>query len=116
MKRFILATFCMIAAVAPAFGQKSSLADLIQRRGLVPAILVPFPFATADHQAENARYFEAGGGAVVVPETELARVPGLIRELLADPARLTMMQAGMLALARPNAADEIAEELIALAR
>lgn len=81
-----------------------------------PAVLVPYPYATADHQTKNARYFEAGGGAVIVPERELERVPGLVRELLADPARLAAMRAAMLALARPHAADEIAEELIALAR
>lgn len=81
----------------------------------LPAILVPYPFATADHQTKNARWFERGGGAVVVPQAELERVPGLVRELLAQPERLAAMRAGMLAQARPDAADEIAEELIRLA-
>jgi len=80
-----------------------------------PAVLVPYPYATADHQAKNARYFERAGGAVVVPDAEIARVPGLVRELLHDPARLAAMSERMLAVARPNAADEIAEELIRLA-
>ncbi len=80
-----------------------------------PAILVPYPHATGDHQTLNARYFERGGGAVVVPEAELERVPGLVAELLADPERLARMREAMLAMARPGAADEIAEELIALA-
>jgi UDP-N-acetylglucosamine--N-acetylmuramyl-(pentapeptide) pyrophosphoryl-undecaprenol N-acetylglucosamine transferase len=80
-----------------------------------PAVLVPYPHATADHQAKNARYFEQAGAAVVVPDAELARVPALVRELLADPARLAAMSERMLAAARPSAADEIAEELIALA-
>ena len=52
---------------------------------------------------------------VVVPEPELRRVPALIEELLADPARLKSMSAAMRSMARPEAADEIAEELIALA-
>jgi UDP-N-acetylglucosamine--N-acetylmuramyl-(pentapeptide) pyrophosphoryl-undecaprenol N-acetylglucosamine transferase len=81
-----------------------------------PALLVPYPHATADHQAKNARYFERAGGAVVVPDAEVARVPALVRGLLADPARLAAMAERMLAAARPNAADEIAEELIRLAR
>ena len=80
-----------------------------------PAVLVPYPHATADHQAKNASYFEQAGAAVVVPDAELARVPGLVRELLGDPARLSGMSERMLAAARPSAADEIAEELIALA-
>ena len=80
-----------------------------------PAILVPYPHATADHQTLNARHFERGGGAVVVPEPELDRVPVLVDELLADPARLESMSSAMLAMARPEAAEQIAEELIALA-
>jgi len=80
-----------------------------------PAILVPYPHATADHQALNARYFEAGGGAVVVDQTALARVPALADELLADPGRLAGMSAAMRELAKPDAAEVIADELIALA-
>jgi UDP-N-acetylglucosamine--N-acetylmuramyl-(pentapeptide) pyrophosphoryl-undecaprenol N-acetylglucosamine transferase len=80
-----------------------------------PAVLVPYPHATSDHQTLNARHFERGGGALVVSERELERVPALVEELLADPARLASMRQAMLAMARPLAADEIAEELIALA-
>jgi UDP-N-acetylglucosamine--N-acetylmuramyl-(pentapeptide) pyrophosphoryl-undecaprenol N-acetylglucosamine transferase len=81
-----------------------------------PAVLVPYPHATADHQTVNARHFERGGGAILVAEEELDRVPELLEELLADPARLAGMREAMLAMARPDAAEEIAEELIALAR
>ncbi len=81
-----------------------------------PAILVPYPFATADHQTRNARYFQDAGGAILVPETDLGRVPEIVRSLLDDPRRLTEMGEAMLRVARPDAADEIAEELIALAR
>jgi UDP-N-acetylglucosamine--N-acetylmuramyl-(pentapeptide) pyrophosphoryl-undecaprenol N-acetylglucosamine transferase len=80
-----------------------------------PAVLVPGLFATGDHQAKNARFFEHGGGAVVVPEGEVGRAPELIRSLLDDPRRLAEMSEAMLRLARPKAAEEIAEELIALA-
>ena len=80
-----------------------------------PAVLVPGLFATGDHQTKNARYFEQGGGAIVVPESDLAQAPDLIRSLLDDPRRLAEMSAAMTRLARPDAADEIAEELIALA-
>ncbi len=80
-----------------------------------PAVLVPGLFATGDHQTKNARYFEQGGGAVVVAEADLAQAPDLIRSLLDDPRRLAEMSAAMTRLAKPGAADEIAEELIALA-
>jgi UDP-N-acetylglucosamine--N-acetylmuramyl-(pentapeptide) pyrophosphoryl-undecaprenol N-acetylglucosamine transferase len=80
-----------------------------------PAILVPYPFATADHQAKNAAFFERAGGAITVPETDLGRVPDLARSLLDDPDRLTEMSEAMMRVARPEAADEIAKELIGLA-
>jgi UDP-N-acetylglucosamine--N-acetylmuramyl-(pentapeptide) pyrophosphoryl-undecaprenol N-acetylglucosamine transferase len=106
------------------FGAALSAADLVVARagGSVwevaaagkPALLVPYPHATADHQTKNARYFERGGGAVVVPEAELD-LRRNVEELLGDAARLEQMGQAMLRLARPNAADEIAEELIALA-
>jgi UDP-N-acetylglucosamine--N-acetylmuramyl-(pentapeptide) pyrophosphoryl-undecaprenol N-acetylglucosamine transferase len=109
----------------PEFGAALAAADLVLARaggsvwelaaaGL-PAVLVPYPFATADHQTTNARYFEQAGGAALVPETELERVPELIRSLLADPERLKRMSESMQRVARPHAAEEIAEELIALA-
>jgi UDP-N-acetylglucosamine--N-acetylmuramyl-(pentapeptide) pyrophosphoryl-undecaprenol N-acetylglucosamine transferase len=81
----------------------------------VPAVLVPYPHATGDHQTKNARHFERAGGAVVVPETELGRAAELVRSLLDDADRLARMRGAMLAAARPDAADAIAEELIALA-
>jgi UDP-N-acetylglucosamine--N-acetylmuramyl-(pentapeptide) pyrophosphoryl-undecaprenol N-acetylglucosamine transferase len=81
----------------------------------VPAVLVPLPSATADHQTLNARHFTQGGGAILVPESELSAVPELLRTLVTDTARLGEMHAAMLRLARPGAAEEIAEELIALA-
>jgi UDP-N-acetylglucosamine--N-acetylmuramyl-(pentapeptide) pyrophosphoryl-undecaprenol N-acetylglucosamine transferase len=80
-----------------------------------PAVLIPGLFATGDHQTKNARYFEQAGAAVVVPEREAGRAPDVIRSLLDDPRRLGDMSRAMLKVARPNAADEIAEELVALA-
>ena len=107
------------------FGGALAAADLVLARagGSVwevaaagrPAVLVPSPNVTADHQTKNARYFEAAGGAVVVPEQELARVPDVVRGLLTDDARLAAMGEAMRRAAKPEAADEIAEELIALA-
>jgi UDP-N-acetylglucosamine--N-acetylmuramyl-(pentapeptide) pyrophosphoryl-undecaprenol N-acetylglucosamine transferase len=81
-----------------------------------PAVLVPYPHATADHQTKNARHFEQAGAAVVVPEIQVRGVPALVTSLLADPPRLERMAAAMRRVARPNAADEIAEEVLALAR
>jgi UDP-N-acetylglucosamine--N-acetylmuramyl-(pentapeptide) pyrophosphoryl-undecaprenol N-acetylglucosamine transferase len=82
----------------------------------LPAVLVPYPEATADHQTKNAAYFVRAGGAVVVPDREAReRVPVLVAELLADPAGLERRAAAMRAAAKPHAADEIADELISIA-
>jgi UDP-N-acetylglucosamine--N-acetylmuramyl-(pentapeptide) pyrophosphoryl-undecaprenol N-acetylglucosamine transferase len=80
-----------------------------------PAVLVPYPSATGDHQQKNAAFFDRAGGAVVVPENELERVPACVEELLGDESRLARMSAAMHRVARPRAADEIADELMALA-
>jgi UDP-N-acetylglucosamine--N-acetylmuramyl-(pentapeptide) pyrophosphoryl-undecaprenol N-acetylglucosamine transferase len=81
-----------------------------------PAILVPYPFATADHQAKNAEYFVRAGGAIMVRELDLEDVPDRVRSMLGDRERLDEMSEAMLRVARPDAADEIAEGLIELAR
>jgi UDP-N-acetylglucosamine--N-acetylmuramyl-(pentapeptide) pyrophosphoryl-undecaprenol N-acetylglucosamine transferase len=80
-----------------------------------PAVLVPGLFATGDHQTKNARYFEREGAAVVVLESDVARAPDMVRSLLDDPPRLAEMSRAMLRVARPDAADDIAEELVDLA-
>jgi UDP-N-acetylglucosamine--N-acetylmuramyl-(pentapeptide) pyrophosphoryl-undecaprenol N-acetylglucosamine transferase len=82
----------------------------------LPAILVPYPYATADHQRANARYFADAGGAVIVDDADAReQVPALVGELLADPERLRALGIAMRAAAKPDAADRIADELVALA-
>jgi UDP-N-acetylglucosamine--N-acetylmuramyl-(pentapeptide) pyrophosphoryl-undecaprenol N-acetylglucosamine transferase len=81
----------------------------------VPAVLVPYPFGTADHQTKNARFFQNAGGAILIPESELGQAPETVRSLLDDRRRLEQMGGAMRRVARPDAAERIAEELIALA-
>ncbi len=112
-------------AYTEAFGAALGACDLVLARagGSVwelaaagkPAVLVPGSFATADHQTKNARYFEREGGAVVIEERDAGRAPDVVRSLLDDPRRLDDMAQAMLRLAKPEAADTVAEELIALA-
>lgn len=113
-----------LVAFTDEFGAALAACDLVVSRagGAVweiaaagkPALLVPYPHATADHQTKNARHFERGGGAILVPEP-LVDLRSRVETLLADPARLAAMGAAMRALARPGAADDVAEELIRLA-
>jgi UDP-N-acetylglucosamine--N-acetylmuramyl-(pentapeptide) pyrophosphoryl-undecaprenol N-acetylglucosamine transferase len=82
-----------------------------------PAVLIPYPYATADHQAFNARYMEQAGAAVVIPDGELtgARLAHEVGALLADSTRLDAMARASAALARPDAAEQVAGELLAAA-
>lgn len=76
----------------------------------VPSILVPYPHATADHQAGNARYMAQAGAAVVVPDAEIdaARLRGEVEALLAEPGRLRTMSEAARGVAKPDAAARIA--------
>ena len=112
----------------PHFGEALLAADLVVARagGSIfeiaahgkPAVLVPYPHATADHQTTNARYMERAGAAVVIPDQELtpARLANEVGRLLADRGRLAAMARASAALAKPDAARDIAHELLAAAR
>jgi UDP-N-acetylglucosamine--N-acetylmuramyl-(pentapeptide) pyrophosphoryl-undecaprenol N-acetylglucosamine transferase len=82
-----------------------------------PMVLIPYPFASADHQAENARYFERRGAAVVIPDSELTgpRLAHEVGRLLGDCGGLAAMGRASAALARPDAASDIATEVLAAA-
>jgi UDP-N-acetylglucosamine--N-acetylmuramyl-(pentapeptide) pyrophosphoryl-undecaprenol N-acetylglucosamine transferase len=83
----------------------------------VPSILVPYPHATADHQTGNAKWMADGGAAVVVPDAQLdgTRLAREVGALLSSPQRLQSMSAAARKLARSDAADRIASEVLALA-
>lgn len=83
-----------------------------------PAVLIPYPHATADHQLLNARFMADAGAAVVIPDSELtsARLAEEVELLLADPARTAAMSDAAVAVARPRAAQEVAAAVIAAAR
>jgi UDP-N-acetylglucosamine--N-acetylmuramyl-(pentapeptide) pyrophosphoryl-undecaprenol N-acetylglucosamine transferase len=76
----------------------------------VPAVLVPSPYVTGDHQTANARHLEEAGAAVVVPDAELdgERLVREVDALLAAPDRRDALSRAIRALARPQAADDIA--------
>lgn len=75
------------------------------------AILVPLPIAPRDHQTANAAALVAAGAAVLVPDDQLSP-ERLVRELdtvLADPQRLARMGRAARSLARPDAAERVAD-------
>ncbi len=108
----------------PNMGDVLAAADLVVARagGSVmeiaaagrPAILIPYPHATGDHQTANARWMADGGAAVVIPDSELTaeRLSAAIAELLSDEDRLRAMSIAARRLAKPDAAERIAREVL----
>jgi len=112
----------------PNLGDALAAADLVLARsgGSIfeviaigrPAILVPFPYATADHQSANAEWMRSGGAATVIADAELTpeRLRAEVLQVLEDPARLESMATAACALAKPDAARRIADEVLEAAR
>lgn len=88
----------------------------IAARGL-PAILVPYPHAAADHQSSNARWMADAGAAIVIADSELTaeRLGREVGGLLSNRSRLAAMAGASRRLARPHAARDVAQELLAAA-
>ena len=78
------------------------------------SILVPYPHATGNHQDANARFMEQAGAAIVIPDDELDG-PRLAREvggLLGAPQRMAAMSNAAREVARPDAAEVVAREVL----
>lgn len=81
-----------------------------------PAVLVPSPNVTADHQTKNARSLERAGAALLLPEAELEeRLAETVGELLDNPEARARMAETAQDRARPDAADTIARDVLTLA-
>jgi UDP-N-acetylglucosamine--N-acetylmuramyl-(pentapeptide) pyrophosphoryl-undecaprenol N-acetylglucosamine transferase len=109
LEEFAVALAAADLAVARSGGSVFELAA----HGL-PAILVPYPHASADHQTANARWMTAAGAAVAISDGELngERLGREVAVLLADRERLAAMASAARGLARPHAAEEVADELL----
>jgi UDP-N-acetylglucosamine--N-acetylmuramyl-(pentapeptide) pyrophosphoryl-undecaprenol N-acetylglucosamine transferase len=82
-----------------------------------PALLIPYPYATDDHQSANARAFAAAGGGWTMPQAT-ASVPALgsrLAQLLADPAALGAAAAAARQFGRRDATERLAQLALTLA-
>ena len=84
----------------------------------IPAVLVPYPFATADHQTTNARYLTDAGAAVLFKDDEVkgAAFADELVGLLESPERRAAMREAARGLAQDKAASKLADQLEAVAR
>ena len=81
-----------------------------------PAILVPLPGAIDDHQTANARALEQAGAAWVIAQRDIATLPQRLAWLLTAPETLNGAAIAARAVARPNAASDLGDLVLAHAR
>lgn len=79
-----------------------------------PSILVPYPYAAADHQTKNAEAFVDKGAAVLIPDQDVSGqvLKNIIDELFLEPAKLRGMSDAAQALAKPDAASRIVDVIL----
>jgi len=80
----------------------------------LPAVLVPYPHASADHQTTNARWMERAGAAITIRDAELTpeRLRAAVDAVALDDDRRRAMAEASAALAKPDAARDIAAEVL----
>jgi UDP-N-acetylglucosamine--N-acetylmuramyl-(pentapeptide) pyrophosphoryl-undecaprenol N-acetylglucosamine transferase len=88
----------------------STLGELPATR--LPSILIPGDFSD---QTLNARYLEQEGAAIMLPQSRLDELQGLVVDFLADEARLQGMREALARLSRPDAADKLASLIAEMA-
>jgi UDP-N-acetylglucosamine--N-acetylmuramyl-(pentapeptide) pyrophosphoryl-undecaprenol N-acetylglucosamine transferase len=105
------------ATEAEAKANAETMAAELTAKG-VPAVLVPYPYATANHQEFNAKAVEAAGAAKVILDKELTGEKLLeeIEKLLINDNQLQAMKKAAKSLGRPEAAAEIAQQALNLVR
>lgn len=83
----------------------------------LPAVLVPYPYAIDDHQSLNAAQLASADAAVMIAERELdaARLSAELDAMLGEPQRLAEMADAARRLARPDAAERLADACVKLA-
>lgn len=83
----------------------------------IPAVLVPYPYAAGGHQEKNAKMMEETGAAIVVEQSLFnhRRLARILEDLAADAGKRKNMSAAASALARHDAAKDIALLVLNLA-
>lgn len=83
-----------------------------------PSILIPYPFAAADHQRYNAEFLEKNGAAMVILQKDLngEKLANLILDLLKNVSKLEEMKKAAEKLAQPKATSILVDEIVDLLR
>ena len=80
----------------------------------LPSILIPFPYAANNHQLYNARYFRSNQSAIIVEQKdlEIGKLESEVENILNDMRVLENMKKQVKKIAKPDAADYIAKEVL----
>lgn len=100
-----------LADVVVSRAGASSISELALLRK--PAILVPSPNVSEDHQTKNARALESQGAAIMVADADVETLLSRSQETLSDSRKLADLSQKIGTFARPHAATDIAREVIA---
>ncbi len=80
-----------------------------------PCILIPSPNVSEDHQTKNAKVLSNAGAAILIPDNKAREeLKDAVFELIVDEGRCTTMKENLKKMAQPNAAKQIAKEIIKL--
>ncbi len=79
----------------------------------IPSILIPFPYAAADHQRKNARCYESAGASLYIDDDELnkEKLQASVKLLVQNPDKLTAMSKAVKSFCKLNATEEITAKI-----
>ena len=89
-----------------------SIAEIVRCRA--PSILIPYPYATGNHQLANARAHEQHGAAVVVAQDDLGSLLDEVRALMFNDWLLSKFKSNMERMERFDSSSKITEDLLKL--
>lgn len=121
LKAFVSGGMAEVLGAADIVVARAGATTIMELAALAkPTILVPNAYLTGGHQLKNASAFAENGAVEVLDESELERHPAalanLISNLLNDDKRLLDMQQNFSTYAKPDAAKEVAELILAAAK
>ncbi len=100
------------AAVAISRAGASSLAELAAMQ--LPAVLIPYPAASGNHQFHNARALVDAGAALMLDQNDASgeRLAGLVLRLLQDQTASSAMREELVRWHSPQAAEHIVDKIV----
>lgn len=101
------------ADIAVCRGGATTVAELVYFN--LPSLIVPYPYAAANHQVENARALVDSGAAVMVEESQIADIfRATLLDLIDHPEKLERMRDRIKNLSHRDAAETIAKSIMAI--